>query len=101
MTTKTEWRCNSCHDRRDDDYEGTGCPQDRCLGTYVEVPVEPPKATMTVRDALKHFPQLLDENVTFGSMGPSGVEMTEASTITLQFVGDGNYRTRILTNVKT
>lgn len=48
MAKKTEWRCDSCHDRRDDDMTGTGYPQDRCLGTYVKVE-DPPTMTITIK----------------------------------------------------
>ncbi len=51
--------------------------------------------TMTVREAIKLFPGLLDEVVTWGEKHPGG-PFSEAEAITLQFKGDGNYRTRLI-----
>lgn len=51
--------------------------------------------TITIREAIELFPKLLDEPVKFGFK--SGNEsMRDADSITFQFVGDGNYRTRTL-----
>ena len=55
--------------------------------------------TMTVREAIRLFPGLLEEVVTFGEK--ESKPMQETRYITLQFKGDGNYRTRRLIRIHT
>ena len=53
--------------------------------------------TMTIREAIKMYPGLLDELVTFGSLSGGGrPTLRTADRATLQFKGDGGYRTKEL-----
>ena len=53
--------------------------------------------TMTIREAIRLFPGLLDEVVTFGEK--ESVPMKDSSYLTFQFKGDGNYRTKRINRI--
>ena len=49
---------------------------------------------LTIAEAIKLFPGLLKERVTFGET--DNVDLLKAKTVTFQFIDDGNCRTRKL-----
>ena len=54
--------------------------------------------TITIREAIESFPELLNELVTFGYKSSVRTPMASCEEVTLQFVGDNNYRTKPLHN---
>jgi hypothetical protein len=57
------------------------------------------RETMTLREAIEHFPELLDEKVTWGQKSSSD-PMIQCDEVTFQFCGDSNYRTQKVKNKK-
>lgn len=48
---------------------------------------------MTIREAIELYPALLDEKVTWGYLS-GGESMRTANSVSLQFIGNGCYRTQ-------
>ena len=69
-----------------------------CIYANPEVRVWPFKG-LTVRQAIKYFPDLLDEPLIGGSTDHDNLE--EATKVTFQFYGDGQYRTKDLYKKKS
>jgi hypothetical protein len=57
------------------------------------------KRVLSIAEAIKLFPGLLKQRVTFGET--DNVDLLKAKTVTFQFIGDGNCRTLKLVRGRT